>query len=117
VKCVRLLKDGRVLVETVEVAELLTDRARGLLGRASLGSGRALRLVPCGSIHTFGMKFPIDIYFLSAGLRVVRVVRNLPANRLAWGGWGADSTVEMESGWLPDGVLQVGDRVQFEDAE
>ena len=116
-KRTRLLKDGQPLIECVEVAESLADRMRGLLGRASLGPNRAMHLVPCGSIHTFGMQFTLDAFFLSSELEVVRVVRGLTAGRLAWGGMNAHSTLEVEAGWLAPDALKVGDRVAFAEGE
>ena len=108
-----LRKDGAVLVEHVELALRLHERTKGLLGRRSLARGRALYLAPCSSIHTFFMKFPLDLIFLDRSQVVRRVVRNVPANRVVWGGRGARSVLELEAGWLPDGILKPGDRVEL----
>jgi uncharacterized protein len=48
-------------------------RARGLAGLAELPAASALRLAPCRSVHTFGMRFALDLLWLGADGRVVRV--------------------------------------------
>jgi len=107
-----LLKAGRPVVADVEIAATFWRRAVGLLGRRVLPPGRGLWLVPCAAVHTFGMRFSLDLVFLDRELRVVRVVRNVPAGRLARGG-GAHSVLEIAAGWLPAGALQPGDGLSW----
>ena len=47
------------------------DRLQGLLGKTGLSDQQGLLLTACGSVHTAGMRFPIDIVFLDADLRVL----------------------------------------------
>jgi uncharacterized membrane protein (UPF0127 family) len=65
------------------VARTPLARMRGLLGRHGLAEGEGLLLEPAGSIHTFFMRFPIDVVFLDREQRVVRVVPNLRPWRTA----------------------------------
>jgi uncharacterized membrane protein (UPF0127 family) len=99
-KTTLLLSDGTAL-GVLWVAQGAAERMRGLLGRDGLPVGELLLLDPCGSIHTFGMRFSIDTLFLDAQWRVVGVRRGLRPNRMAWGGWRARRTLEAASGWLP----------------
>jgi len=108
-----LPKDGATLVEQVEPQWSLLGRMRGLLGRPALGPGRAMFLCPCGSVHTFFMKFSLDLVFLDRSLSVRRVVRNVPPNRIVFGGWGAHSVLEMETGWMEAEALTRGDRIEL----
>lgn len=56
-------------------------------------------LNPCSAIHTLGMRFPIDVAFLDASGRVVRIHRNVPPNRLlVRGGRGAAMALELAAG-------------------
>ncbi len=55
------------------IATRFTARARGLLGGPPLELDEALLIAPCSSIHTFGMRYPIDVVFLDRNARVVRV--------------------------------------------
>jgi uncharacterized membrane protein (UPF0127 family) len=62
---------------TITVARGVLGRLRGLLGRRSLGAGEALHLVRCRSVHTFGMRFPLDLVWLDGLGEVVRVDRSV----------------------------------------
>ena len=106
-----LVKNGVSLIESVELAVDLKSRIVGLLGRSSLCKQRAMYLAPCSSIHTFFMKFPLDLVFLGRDMQVKKVVRNVFPGRIVSGGWGAWSVIEMESGWFPVDGLKVGDQV------
>src|SRR4030088_896304 len=53
-----------VLADCVEVADHGASRRKGLLGRNGLPAGEGLWIVPCESVHTFGMKFPIDLVYV-----------------------------------------------------
>lgn len=108
-----LSKRGKVLAD-VELATRLPDRMRGLLGREGLPEGRALCIVPCNSIHTWFMRFAIDVYFVDLEWRVVRCCRRVRPFRMAWGGRTAHAVLEMQSGWLPSNALQPGDRLSLD---
>lgn len=103
-----LEKDGARLVESVETARSFMERAAGLMGRPALPVGSALLIYRCPSIHTFFMRFDLDLVFLDRDFRVVKVVRNVAPFRLVFGGAGAAAVVEMTAGWLPSTVA-VGD--------
>jgi uncharacterized membrane protein (UPF0127 family) len=80
-------------------------RLRGLIGRPP--SPTPLLLVPARSVHTFGMRRPIDVVFLDAELRVLRVVRGLRPGRVA-GARGAVAALELVAGAA---TLEPGDRL------
>jgi uncharacterized protein len=65
----------------VEVPTSRRERVRGLRGRDALPAGRAL-LLKTTSIHTFGMRFPIDAVLLDGSLKVLRVHRMQPGRLL-----------------------------------
>jgi uncharacterized protein len=77
----------RVLDDGLVVHEAATFRAR-LLGLALMRRppppGHALLIPNCRSVHTFGMRFPIDITFLDAGGRPLRVEPNVPPRRVLY---------------------------------
>lgn len=81
-------------------------RMRGLLGRDSLPRGELFLLAPCGAIHTFGMRFVIDVLFLDGDWRVIGVRKALRPGRLALGGLRARRTLEAAAGWLDLDRLQ-----------
>ncbi len=112
-RTVRMLQQGRVLLPEVLVADRATERMRGLLGRDSLPPGSGMLLAPCGSLHTLGMRFALDVVYFDAAWRVVRVVRNLPPWRCCFGGWRARAALETQTGALDFESLHPGQPVEF----
>ena len=108
-----LAKNGALLIETVETASGLLSRLRGLLGRDGLPVGSGLHITQCGSIHTFCMKFSLDLLFLDDKNRVVKSVSNVTPWRIVLGGPGACSVLEMATGWFNAASVRVGDMIEF----
>jgi uncharacterized protein len=88
---------GVVLCDRCELAESFPRRLRGLLGRGELGAGEGLFIRPAPSVHTFFMRFPIDVVFVDGDLRVLRVVERLGPWRAA-GCRGAKAVFELPAG-------------------
>ncbi|HKC60369.1 MAG TPA: DUF192 domain-containing protein [Myxococcales bacterium] len=105
---------GAILADRVERAERVLDRMRGLLGRAALGDGEALAIAPCGSIHTFFMKFEIDAVFLDRRGRVVRALPGLRPWRATRFHLRAEQVVELPAGTLERTGTREGDELAFE---
>lgn len=99
---------GRTIAARVLKADTAETRTRGLLGRTSMDAGEGLWIVPCPMIHTFFMKFPIDVVFLNRRLEVVRVIENLKPWRLSPWVLRAHSALELAGGALK-GSLKKGD--------
>jgi len=84
-----------ILGVTAEVARSFPERARGLMWRDALPSGRGMLIERCNAIHTCFMRFPIDATFLDRQNRVVKVVRNnRPWRLMVWGGCRAVKVLE-----------------------
>jgi uncharacterized membrane protein (UPF0127 family) len=103
-----LVRDGEVLA-TLEIAESHRSRARGLLGRDDFDG--ALLLRPAKSVHTIGMRFPIDVAFVDHNLVVLRTVRMSPW-RLGLPCWKANGVIEAEAGTFASWELRAGDRLE-----
>ena len=108
----RLSVKGQTVVPHVRTAARFHERFLGLMGRAPIGRGAALWLSPCGSIHTCFMRFAIDVIFLDADGKVLRIARRVRPWRLAWAPQATHSVVELESGWLPQDAIEVGARAE-----
>src|SRR5689334_6688612 len=89
--------EGRDIAH-VELATTARHRARGLLGRRSLPPACALWLAPCRSIHTIGMRFPIDVVYLDRDSRVIAIRERVKPFRITWGGWRARGALELAAG-------------------
>jgi hypothetical protein len=103
-----LLRDGEVLA-SLEVADSRRARSRGLLGRD--GVDGALLLRPCRSVHTVGMRFPIDVAFCDDELQVLRVV-TMPRHRLSRLVWRSRAVIEAEAGAFARWGLRPGDKLE-----
>ncbi len=103
-------EDGRVVCEHLLVATRPLTRMRGLLGRTSLPAGEGILLRPAGSVHTFFMRFPIDVVFLDRDEVVVGIEPSLPPWKTA-GRRGAKAVVELAAGECERRGVQVGDRL------
>jgi uncharacterized protein len=113
VKLARLHVRGDDLGVKVSITETVQERLRGLLGRDHLPSGEALLLKRCGSVHTFGMRFAIDVVFLDRCERTVAIHHNVRKRRMLFN-LRAAQTLEMPAGAARDWGLVVGDQLVFE---
>jgi uncharacterized membrane protein (UPF0127 family) len=102
--------DGTVVCERCSVAATALTRLRGLLGRRELDRGEGLLLRPASSIHTFFMRFRIDVVFLDRELEVRKVVPELGPWRFA-GARGAKSALELAAGEAQRRGLAAGQRL------
>jgi len=104
-----LMRDGKVLA-SLEVPKTRRARALGLLGRDGIEGAMLLERVR--SVHSFGMRFDLDIAYVDVDGQVVRILR-LPQNRLAPPVWKAHSVLEAEIGSFSYWGLNVGDELEF----
>lgn len=72
-----------VLAEAADLADTSAKRRTGLLKHERLAPGEGLWIVPCESVHTFFMKFPIDLVYLDSKRKVRKVRHAVPAWRLS----------------------------------
>jgi uncharacterized protein len=96
----------------VEVADHGAKRRKGLLGRNGLSPGEGLWIIPCEAVHTFGMKFPIDLVYLDREMRVKKVRSEVPPWRLS-GCLSAHSVLELAAGTVRRTHTKPGDRLEF----
>lgn len=108
-----LLRDGDVVC-ALEMPESRAERRNGLRGRN--GCEGALHLEGTRTVLTAGMKFPIDVAFLSSDLTVLRV-RRLKPWRVALGRPNTRSVVQAEAGSLERWGVRVGDKLEVRQAE
>jgi uncharacterized membrane protein (UPF0127 family) len=83
-------------LEVFPVAKTFGSRLRGLSRCDRAAAGPGLLIPRCASVHTFGMRFPLDLFFLDAEDRVLSVRRRVPPRRIAWQR-GARAVLEIPS--------------------
>ena len=108
------LSRERVVCERGLVADRALARMRGLLGRRHLPEGEGLLLEPAPAIHTAFMRFPIDVVFLDAYMRVIKVVDSLPPWRSA-GARQARAVLELAAGQARQRGVTPGDRLDVQE--
>jgi uncharacterized protein len=106
-----LLRDGEVLA-SLEVADTRRARRRGLLGRDGIEG--ALLLRPARSVHSIGMRFPLDVAWCDRELHVVRIARLVPY-RMTRSVLRAHAVLEAEAGSFARWNLAVGDQLELQD--
>ena len=102
--------DGDPVCERCRVADRPLARMRGLLGRNELPPGEGVLLRPAASVHTWFMRFPIDVVFLDRDLRVTKVVERLAPWRVA-SARGARAVLELQAGECDRRGVRPGDRL------
>jgi uncharacterized membrane protein (UPF0127 family) len=108
---------GTAVANRVIRARNLFARTRGLMGAANLPEGAGLLLEGDNAIHTFFMRFSIDVAFLDGEGRVVRLMHSLAPWRATWFVWRARSVLELPSGTLSRSNTEVGDHLTLAPAD
>ena len=104
---------NNMIASHVDLAHTSATRMKGLLGKTSMEQNYGLWISPCRSIHTFFMKFPIDVIFLSSSNQVVKLINNMKPFRLSPIVFSAKSVLELSTGAIEKSGTQIGDQVVF----
>jgi uncharacterized membrane protein (UPF0127 family) len=107
------LTTGEEIAGNVTAARSILSRMKGLLGKKEMAEGEGMLIEPCKGIHTFGMRFGIDVIFFDRNRRVVAVWRKLRPNRLTPFYFRATGVIELPAGALDRISAKVGDEVAF----
>jgi uncharacterized protein len=108
--------DGSVVCERCVVADRILSRMKGLLGKRELVSGEGLLIEPAPSIHTWFMRFPIDVVFLARNGEVLKVAPDVKPWRMR-SCRRARAVLELAAGEAEVRGISVGDRIDRVDAE
>jgi len=107
---------GRVLADRAEVADTSAKRRTGLLKHTGLAPGEGLWIVPCEGVHTFAMKFTIDVLFLNRKHKILKIRPNMVRRRIALS-LLAHSVLELPAGTLAETGTERGDQLELEKYE
>jgi uncharacterized membrane protein (UPF0127 family) len=105
---------GQVIAERCELARTFWTRGLGLMGRQGLESGSGLIIYPEWSIHTFFMRFPIDVLFVNQQDVVIKCRAAMPPNRPYAGARRARYVVELPVGVIETTGTQEGDQLSLD---
>ncbi|NJK80848.1 MAG: DUF192 domain-containing protein [Chloroflexaceae bacterium] len=107
---------NQLIAAQCAVADTFGSRLRGLMGRTTLEPGHGLLILPEWSIHTFFMRFAIDVIFLSTDYTVLKVREAMPPNLPYAGAWGAHAVLELPAGVIAATGTQAGDQLHLSPA-
>lgn len=118
---VKNLTRGTMLATRLEAAHTGAKRRKGLLGREGLAAGEGLWIAPCESVHTFFMRFPIDLVYLDRDKKIKKTRSAVRPWRLS-ACLSAHSILELPAGTIEKtqsergDSLEIGPAAQGEDA-
>jgi uncharacterized membrane protein (UPF0127 family) len=105
---------GTVIADKVGVADSRATRAVGLLSRSGLAPGEALWIVPSRGVHTWGMRFTIDVVALDEAGTVIDCVPNMGPWRMRLPKKGTAGVLELPAGTLAASHTSLGHRIVLE---
>jgi len=108
-------RTGAVVASQLLPAFDSETRRTGLLKHTGLPDGAAMFIAPTNAIHTFFMKFAIDVAFVAKDGRIVKIRPAMPAWRMA-AAWGGFAVIEMAAGSFERAGTVPGDRLVVESA-
>ncbi|MCI0422977.1 MAG: DUF192 domain-containing protein [Acidobacteria bacterium] len=103
----------RMLAGVLTVANTFFRSLMGLMGKPGLAEGHGLWIVPCQSIHTFWMRFPIDVIFLDQHRTVVHLVESLRPFRVSKHLSKASSVIELPVNVIRTTCTRLGDEIEI----
>jgi hypothetical protein len=103
---------GTVLSTQLELAGTGPSRKKGLLGRDCLLPGEGLWIVPCEAVHTFFMRFPIDLVYLDRKHRIRKLRSSVGPWRVS-GCLTAHSVLELPAGAIRETQTEPGDTIEI----
>jgi len=104
------------LADHADIADTSSKRRTGLLKHSQLAPGEGLWIVPCEAVHTFMMKFPIDVLFLDKKRKILKVRSKMSRSKLAIC-LRAHSVLELPSGTCESTGTVRGDQLELEKFE
>ena len=110
----RNIDTGVIVADNVAVAATHAERAVGLLSRTGLEPGEALWIIPSRGVHTWGMRFAIDVLALDDRGVVIDRVEALKPWRIRLPRRGTAGVLELPSGTLSASGTALGHRIEFE---
>ena len=103
------LTRGTLLGTRIELADSWWGRFRGFLGREQPRKGEGILLVPCSAVHTYGMRFDIDLVFLCPAGEVLAVREQVEPGKTSGRVPGARYVLELPAGTIRATGTSVGD--------
>ncbi len=113
-KYTKVLKEAKEMYHKVKIANTFFGRLKGLVGYKRFQDFDAMLISPCQQVHTFGMRYPIDVIFLSEKGQVLSIEDNIPPGKISAYRKNAVYALEIEAKEAEEKQIKVGDILTFE---
>ena len=100
-----------VIGNRIEIADTSLSRMVGLLGRRGLNAGEGLWIRPSSGVHTFFMRFSIDVIGLDKQMKVIKLWRRLVPYRVTSVSVKLSSVIELRAGAIDGCQVELGDQL------
>jgi hypothetical protein len=107
---------GSIIGNRIQIADTSLSRMVGLLGRRGVDAGGGLWINPSSGIHTFFMRFPIDVIGLDKNMRVIKLWNGLVPWRITSISLQLRSVIELSTGRIAECGVQLGDVLRISSA-
>lgn len=104
-------RTGKRILSEIRVANRPWSRVKGLLFSRPLKKEQGLWLIPCNGIHTLGMSYAIDTFYLDKENHVVRILKGIKPYQIGPIVPKAHSVIETATDSLKDGDISLGDQL------
>ena len=105
-------KNGIIITENCQVADRFFTRFKGLMFRRSIPEDYALHITPCNQVHMLNMRFSIDVIYLDASGRVVKIDENVQPGKICKTVKNAKSVIEVTSFYSSENNIRQGDIIE-----
>ncbi len=102
------LSNGTEIADNIGCADSFFKRLKGLMFTKNLPAGHGLLIKPCQSIHTFFMKYPIDVVYLDGNNEIVGLDEDMNPAKIGKVHRKSKSVLELPSGTIRNAELKVG---------
>ena len=108
----------QIIAQNILMARSLWERAKGLIGTSDFSAKNTLWILPCTGIHTFFMKFPIDVIFVNKKLQIKVIFKNILPSRIIYPPLFSRtySVFEFKTPALKPFPLKTGDQLRVDEA-
>ena len=114
---VGVIQTHEVLARRARLARTLSQRLAGLLKEEALPEGGGLILLACRAVHTWGMRFAIDVVFADRAWQVVALVSSMRPGRISPIIWRAAAAIELPAGTAVTHGVRIGDHLELRPAD
>ncbi|UMZ75029.1 putative ACR [Natranaerofaba carboxydovora] len=105
-------KNNKVLISShIKVADTFFKRLKGLLGTKDLPSGKGLLIIPCKQVHTFFMRYNLDLIFLDEYNTIVHMIEDIPPFRISPYIKESEKVLELKAGTIKQYNLMEGEKL------